>query len=169
MFLIAYIGGPLTVPLRALAGDQIGAMTRAKVLWNLGIALGAAFGVERLATSRSSGSSWSLSRSVGVASLVGLALAIAMIPSGIVWFEAVTAEDVLREVLAVSVVPALSAVCCGSDCPWPEFVAGLLSRPQAGALAGVVGFEMLSFMMPVHTFAEPDERLTATPAHAVVH
>ena len=165
--LIAYIGGPLTVPLRSLAGDQIGAMTRAKVLWNLGIALAAAFGVERLATSRSSGSSWSLSRSVGVAWLVGLALAIAMIPSGIVWFEAVIAEDVLREVLAVSVAPALSAAAVAAIV-LARIRGWLTVEATSWALAGVVGFEMLSFMMPVHTFAEPDERLTATPAHAVV-
>ncbi len=165
--LIAYIGGPLTVPLRVLAGDQIGSMARAKVLWNLGVALGAAFGVERLAASRCSGSSWSLSRSVGVASLVGLAMATAMIPFGTVWFEAVTAEGVLREVLAVSVVPVLSAIAVAVIVL--ARIRGLLTvEATSWALAGVVGFEMLSFMMPVHTFAEPDERLTTTPAHAVV-
>ena len=164
---IAYIGGPLTVPLRELGGSQFGAMARAKVLLNLGVALSAAFGVERLASSHWLGAPRSLKRNVAAASVLGTVLAIAFIPIGTVWYRAVTAEGVLRQVLAVSLVPAISAIAV------VVIVAartrGRLTAGATGwALVGVVGFEMLSFVMPVHTVTEHDQHLTATPAHAAV-
>ena len=165
--LIAYVGGPLTEPLRELTGSQFGAMARAKVLWNLGIALGAAFGVERLAADTWLGSSRSLRRSVAAASVLGVALVIAFVPFGAVWLDAATAEGVLRAVLAVSLVPALSAVAVAVIIL--ARIRGWLTANAAGwALVAIVGFEMLSFVMPVHTVAEREERLTATPAHSAV-
>ena len=162
--LIAYIGGPLTEPLRQVAGDLFGDMARAKVLWNLGIAVGAAFGVERLVGGTWSASSTSLKRGALVAALLGVVLAVAYLPFGAVWFDAVTDEGVLRQVLAVSIVPALSAIAVAVLVL--ARIRGWLTTSAVGwALVAIVGYEMLSFMMPVHTVTERDRQLTATPAH----
>ncbi|MCY4494244.1 MAG: YfhO family protein [Acidimicrobiaceae bacterium] len=165
--LIGFVGGPVSVPLRELAGSLFGALARAKVLWNLGVALVAAFGVERLAGRDRSGSSRSLGRSVVVASALGLVLVVAFVPFGADWFDEATSRGVLREVLAVSLVPAMAAIAVAVIVL--ARVRGWLTVGAAGwALVAVVGFEMLSFVMPVHTIAESDQRLTATPAHSVV-
>ena len=165
--LIAYVGGPLTAPLRTLTGSLFGAMARAKILLNLGIALSAAFGVESLVSSRWVGSARSLGHSVKMAAFFGLLLVIGFVPLGLIWFDKVQTEGVLREVLAVSVVPVLAAVAVAVLVL--ARMRGWLSNGAVGwALVAIVGFEMLSFVMPVHTIVERDQRLTATPAHFAV-
>lgn len=165
--LIAYVGGPLTLPLRNLTGSVFGSMARAKILLSLGIALSAAFGVERLVSSRWVGSARSLGHNVQVASFFGLLLAIGFVPFGMIWFDKVQTEGVLREVLAVSVVPALSAAAVAVLVL--ARMRGWLSNGAVGwALVAIVGFEMLSFVMPVHTIVKREQRLTATPAHLAV-
>lgn len=165
--LIAYVGGPLTEPLRALTGDRFGAMARAKVLWNLGVAVAAAFGVERLADSVRSSSSASLRRSARTAAILGIVSVAAFLPFGLDWFDAARTEGVLREVLALSLVPLLCAsavvvIVVARIRDW-------LTAAAAGwALVAIVSFEMLSFVMPVHTVVERDQRLQATPAHSAV-
>ncbi len=165
--LLGFVGGPITEPLRELAGDNFGAQTRAKLLLNLGVAVGAAFGIERLAVHKWSNRSDSLRNCVGIAALLGVLVAAALLPSGFVWWRAVNDEGVLREVLAASIVPALSALVVAAAIF--ARTRGQLTGPAVGwLLVAVVGYEMLSFMMPVHTVVERDERLTATPAHTAV-
>ncbi len=165
--LIAFVGGPLTVPLRELAGSQFGAMARAKVLWNLALAILAAFGVELLARRERPGTKRPLERTVALASALGLAVAVAFVPFVADWFDTARSEGVVREVAAASLVPLISAGAVAA------IVAARLKRwipvGAAGwALVGVVAVEMLRFVMPVHTVTERDQRLTATPAHSAV-
>jgi len=157
---IAYVGGPVGVLLGDLTGSQGGLMTRAKVLWSLGIALGAALGVQRLLEEPTP----RLRRDALVAAAVlGLAV-VALLPSVKNWLDAARAGGVVRETLAVSTVPALALVAT---------VALLVGRARGKLTAGLVGWgfvvvvavELLSFAMPVPTIVSRDERLASTPAH----
>ena len=165
--LVAYIGGPLSVPVRELTGGVSGAMTRAKILWNLGVALVAAFGVEQIVRQGSAPLRWSLRRGIGVSSALGVVSILAFLPYLGDWLEAAQSRNALRSVLSASVVPVLCAV---------AVAVVILARfrgwstPEAAgwAFVAIVGFELLSFAMPVHTTVEPAEQITATPAHAQV-
>ena len=165
--LIAYVGGPLSVPVRELTGTASGAMTRGKVLWNLGVALIAAFGVEQIVRETTGPSRWSLRRGIGVSIVAGAVLLLAFVPFLGDWLDAARSHDVVREVLAVSVVPALCAL--GVAVVILARLRGWLTSAAVGwAFVAIIGFELLSFAMPVPTIVEPSERITATPAHAEV-
>ncbi|MCQ3814119.1 MAG: YfhO family protein [Acidimicrobiia bacterium] len=165
--LVAYIGGPLSVPVRELTGAASGAMTRGKILWNLGVALVAAFGVEQIVRQSSVASRWSLRRGIVVSSAVGVVGILAFVPFLGDWLDAAQAHDVLRAVLSVSVVPALCALAV-TVLILARLRGWLTSAAVGWAFVAVVGFELLSFAMPVPTIVEPAEQLTATPAHAQV-
>ncbi len=165
--LIAYIGGPLSVPARELTGAASGAMTRGKILWNLGVALVAAFGVEQIVQQASAAQRWSLRRGIGVSSAVGVVAILAFLPFLGDWLDAAQSHDALRAVLSVSVVPALCALAVAVVIL--ARLRGWLIPAAAGwAFVAIVGFELLSFAMPVPTIVEEAEQITATPAHAEV-
>jgi hypothetical protein len=159
--LVAYVGGPLGVLLCDLTGSQGGVMTRAKVLFSLGVAFGAALGVEQLVSRRSL---TDLRRTVlwaGAAWAIGL---LALLPSLLDWFDAARAAGAFRDTLAVSALPAIAAASTVvlilvrlRDRVAPEML-GLLA-------AAVVTVELLAFAMPVPTTVSSAERLSATPAH----
>lgn len=165
--LIAYIGGPLSVPLRELTGPASGAMTRGKVLWNLGVALIAAFGVEQIVRRATGSERWSLRQGIGVSIAVGAVVFLVFLPFLGDWFDAARSNGVTREVLAVSVVPALCAL--GVAVVILARLRGWLKGVAVGwAFVAIIGFELLSFAMPVPTIVEPADQITATPAHAQV-
>ena len=165
--LIAYIGGPLSVPVRELTGAASGAMTRGKILWNLGVALVAAFGVEQIVQQTSAASRWSLRRGIGVSLAVGLVVLLAFLPFLSDWLDAAQSHGALRGVLSVSVVPALCALAVAVGIL--ARLRGWLTNTAVGwAFVGIIGFELLSFAMAVPTIVEPAEQITATPAHAQV-
>jgi hypothetical protein len=161
--LIAYLGGPIAVLLGDLTGSEGGLMTRAKVLWSIGICLGAALGVERLIDERTASARGDLLVTAAVL-FVGV---LGMLPSALDWLDAAQAAGILRETLAVSTVPALAVLAT---------VALVVTRVRGRVTAGLVGWamvvvvsvELLSFAMPVPTIVSREERLTATPAHDVV-
>jgi len=161
--LIAYVGGPLAVALGDLTGSQGGLMTRAKVLWSLGIALGAALGVERLLETPSHRTRRDTAAAAAVIALAGLAL----LPSAFDWLDAARAAGAFRTSLAVSTVPVIALTATVG-----LVVArgrGRVSAAMAGwGLIVVVGVELLSFAMPVPTIVSRDERLQSTPAHEEV-
>ncbi len=165
--LIAYIGGPLSVPVRELTGAAGGAMTRGKILWNLGVALVAAFGVEQIVRQSSAASRWSLRRGIAVSLVVGVVTILAFLPFLGDWLDAAQSHDVLRAVLSVSVVPALCALAVAVVIL--ARLRGWMNPAAVGwAFVAIVGFELLSFAMPVPTIVEEAEQITATPAHAEV-
>ncbi len=165
--LIAYIGGPLSVPVRELTGAASGAMTRGKILWNLGVALVAAFGVEQIVRQGSGPPRWSLQRGIAVSSAVGAVGILAFLPFLGDWLDAAQSHDALRAVLSVSVVPVLCALAVAVVIL--ARLRGWLIPAAAGwAFVAIVGFELLSFAMPVPTIVEEAEQVTATPAHAEV-
>ncbi|MEQ8840649.1 MAG: hypothetical protein RIB98_06685 [Acidimicrobiales bacterium] len=161
--LIAYVGGPVGVALGDLTGSQGGLMTRAKVLLSVGLALGAALGVDRILEQPGSATRRDVVATLAV--LGGATLVLA--PSILDWLDVARAGGVFREVLAVSTVPAIALVAT---------VALVVARIRGQATAAVVGWglvvvvgvEMLSFAMPVPTIVSAAERLTATPAHEEV-
>ena len=161
--LIAYVGGPVAVRLGDLTGSEGGLMTRAKVLWSLGIALGAALGVERLLDPRPT----TVRRDLAWTGAVVAGGVLVLVPSTLDWLDAARAAGVVREVVAVSTVPVLAALASIT-----LVVARVRGRVSAGivgwALVMVVGAELLSFAMPVPTIVSRDERLAATPAHEEV-
>ena len=165
--LIAYIGGPLSVPVRELTGAASGAMTRGKILWNLGVALVAAFGVEQIVQQTSAASRWSLRRGIGVSLAVGLVVLLAFLPFLGDWLDATQSHDALRGVLSVSVVPALCALAVAVVI-LARLRGWLTSTAVGWAFVAIIGFELLSFAMAVPTIVEPAEQITATPAHAEV-
>ncbi len=165
--LIAYIGGPLSVPLRELTGPASGAMTRGKVLWNLGIALIAAFGVEQIVRQATGSERWSLRRGIGVSIAAAAVVFIVFLPFLADWLDAARSRGLVREVAAASVVPVLCAL--GAAGVILARLRGWLSPAAAGwAFVAIVGFELLSFAMPVPTIVEESEQIKATPAHAQV-
>ena len=165
--LIAYIGGPLSVPVRELTGASSGAMTRGKVLWNLGVALVAAFGVEQIVRQSSAASRWSLRRGIDVSLVVGSVMLLAFLPFLGDWLDATQTHDALRAVLSVSVVPALCALAVAVVIL--ARIRGWLTSTAVGwVFVAIIGFELLSFAMAVPTIVEPAEQITATPAHAQV-
>ncbi len=162
--LIAYVGGPLGVALGDLTGPRGGLMTRAKVLWSLGIALGAGFGVERLVADAGSNERTTLRREVVIsAAILGVAATV-LVPSLWQWFDIARRDGVLRETVAASTAPILAfAATVGLVV---ARVRGRISGPAIGwSLVTVIGFELLSFTMPVPTIVDRAERLQATPAH----
>ena len=162
--LIAYIGGPLSVPLRELTGPASGAMTRGKVLWNLGIALIAAFGVEQIVRQAMGSDRWSLRRGIGVSIAAAAVVFIVFLPFLADWLDAARSRGLVREVAAASVVPALCAL--GVAVLILARLRCWLAGVAVGwALVAVIGFELLSFAMPVPTIVEPADQITATPAH----
>lgn len=162
--LIAYIGGPLSVPLRELTGPASGAMTRGKVLWNLGAALIAAFGVEQIVRQATGSERWSLRRGVGVSIAAAAVVVVAFLPFLADWLDAARSRGLVREVAAASVVPALCAL--GVAAMIVARLRGWLAGVAVGwAFVAVIGFELLSFAMPVPTIVEPADQITATPAH----
>jgi hypothetical protein len=158
--LIAYVGGPIAVALGDLTGSQGGLMTRAKVLWSIGIALGAALGVERLLESADREGRRDLLATAAVLGAATLVLA----PSALDWLDTARAAGVLRETLAVSATAALAAAATVGI-----VVARIRGRATAAAagwaLVAVVAVELLAFAMPVPTIVSRDERLASTPAH----
>ena len=165
--LIAYIGGPLSVPVRELTGSASGAMTRGKVLWNLGVALAAAFGTEHIVRETTAGSRWSLRRGIAVSTAVGSVLLLAFLPFVGDWWDAARSHNALRQVLALSVIPALCALAVAVVI-LARLRGWLTSTAVGWAFVAIIGFELLSFAMPVPTIVEPADRITATPAHAEV-
>ena len=165
--LIAYIGGPLSVPVRELTGAASGAMTRGKILWNLGVALVAAFGVEQIVQQTSVASRWSLRRGIGVSLAVGLVVLLAFFPFLGDWLDAAQSHDALRGVLSVSVVPALCALAVAVVI-LARLRGWLTSTAVGWAFVAIISFELLGFAMAVPTIVEPAEQITATPAHAEV-
>ncbi|MEZ5243835.1 MAG: YfhO family protein [Acidimicrobiales bacterium] len=157
---IAYLGGPVAVLFGDLTGSQGGLMTRAKVLWSIGVAFGAALGVERLLDDRQAGAGRDLV-ATGVVLVIG---SLVMVPSVLDWLDAARGAGVLRETLAVSTVPIVAALATVL-----LVVARVRGRASAGAagwaMVIVVGTELLSFAMPVPTIVSREERLVATPAH----
>ncbi|MCY3850964.1 MAG: YfhO family protein [Acidimicrobiaceae bacterium] len=165
--LIAYIGGPLSLPLRELTGPVSGAMTRGKVLWNLGVALIAAFGVEQIVRQATGSERWSFRRGIGVSTAAAAVVFIAFLPFLADWLDAARSRGLVREVAAASVVPALCAL--GVAVVILARLRGWLKGAAVGwAFVAVIGFELLSFAMPVPTIVEPADQITATPAHAEV-
>lgn len=157
---IAYVGGPVGVALGDLTGSQGGLMTRAKVLWSIGIAAAAALGTERLVTARGSG----LRRDVAWACAALGGLSLVLVPSILDWLDEARRLGVVRDTIAASTAPILAA---------SATVALVVARTRrristavvGGGLVVVVAFELLSFAMPVPTIADRDQRLSATPAH----
>jgi hypothetical protein len=161
--LVAYVGGPVAVALGDLTGSQGGLMTRAKVLWSIGIALGAALGVQRLIEEPPRDGRRDL---LGAGAVLALGTAM-LLPSAFDWLDAARSTGVFRETLAVSTVPVLAAMATVALVVARSF--RRLSGPMVGwAFVVVVGVEMLSFAMPVPTIVSREERLTATPAHGEV-
>ncbi|MDW3217943.1 MAG: hypothetical protein R8F63_04955 [Acidimicrobiales bacterium] len=160
--LVAYLGGPLAVALGDLTGSRGGLMTRAKVLIGVGMALGAAFGVDWLL-----GPQQDRRRVTRVAAVVaGLAL-LALAPSAKNWLDAARANGALRQTVAVSSTSILAAAATIGVVA--ARLRGRLGATAAGwGLVAIVGAELLTFAMPVPTTVSRSERLEATPAHTVV-
>ena len=124
--LIAYLGGPVAVRLGDLTGSEGGLMTRAKVLWSLGVALGAALGVERLLDPHPTTGR----RDVAWTGAVVAGGALVLVPSTLDWLDAARAAGVVREVVAVSTVPVLAALAS---------IALVVARVRGRVSAGLVG------------------------------
>ena len=162
--LIAYVGGPVGVALGNLAGPRGGLMTRAKVLWSIGVSLGAAFGVERLVADGDDGE---LRRELLLTASLGLFATVLFAPSILDWLDTARRLGVLRETVAVSTAPFLAGVATIGLVV--ARVRRSISGPMVGwGLAVVVICELLSFAMPVPTIVSRDERLGVTPAHDAV-
>ena len=165
--LVGYIGGPLTAPLRILGGDLVGSMARAKVFWHLGVALAAAFGVDHLVRETGAASRWSLRKGLAVSAALLFALLVAYTPFASVWLDTVSSHNSLRSVLAASVTPALCVLALAVVLT--ARLANKLPPNTVGWLiAAIVGYELLSFAMPLIATVERDERITATPAHGAL-
>lgn len=160
--LVGYVGGPVGVALGDLTGSEGGLMTRAKVLISIGMALGAAFGVEWLVEDRRDRRrEW---RALAV--VAGLALVV-MLPSLVNWFDTARGLGVFRRTIAVSAAPLLAAAAAGTVIV-ARLRGRLDGRRTAWSLAVVVTVEVLLFAMPVPTIVSRSERLAATPAHDLV-
>lgn len=165
--LVAFVGGPLGELTRHLTGAAGGLMTRAKVLGSLGLALGAALGVERLTRRKTDPHASSLRVDVAIASLVGLVLLAALAPSTAHWYAVARDNVLIEEIAAASINPLLAASAV------LVVIAARLRGWMTGVAAGwtlvaIVAVELLSFAMPVPTIVDSQERLDATPAHDVV-
>lgn len=160
--LIAYIGGPLGVALGDLTGSQGGLMTRAKVLISLGVALGAAFGVQWLAGDRTD-----RRRELWLTTAIGGVAVLVMVPSTLDWLDAARSVGAVRPSLAASSASGLGAVAVVALVV--ARVRGVIDSTRTGwAIVVVVAVELLAFAMPVPTIVSREERLAATPAHEVV-
>jgi hypothetical protein len=160
--LIAYVGGPLGVALGDLTGSQGGVMTRAKVLISLGVALGAALGVEWLCEDRADRRREL--RAIGAVGTLGM---LVMVPSMFEWVDAARAADAARPSIAASSASILALLAAlgmvGAR------LRGRLDADQLGAgFVVIVAVELLAFAMPVPTIVSRDERIAATPAHTLV-
>jgi Bacterial membrane protein YfhO len=162
--LIAYVGGPLGVLLGDLTGSRGGLMTRAKILWSIGIALGAGLGVDRLVVGDASTDGTTLRREVIITTATLCAALLVLAPSVWDWLDIVRRGGILRETVAASAAPIFAFVATASLIV--ARAAKRISAPAVGwSLVAVIGFELLSFAMPVPTIVDRDERLRATPAH----
>ncbi|MEM7140392.1 MAG: YfhO family protein [Actinomycetota bacterium] len=160
--LVAYVGGPIGVALGDLTGSQGGLMTRAKVLISVGIALGAALGVEWLSDDVRDRRRV-VRGTLGVVVLLGLA----MLPSILDWLDAARAAGTARSSIAASSA-SMIAFAAVVMIVVARFRGALDATRAAWGLVVVVAAELLAFAMPVPTIVSRDERLDPTPAHEFV-
>ena len=95
------------------------------------------------------------------------ALLVAYTPFASVWLDTVSSHNSLRSVLAASVTPALCVLALAVVLT-ARLANKLPPNTVAGLIAAIVGYELLSFAMPLIATVERDERITATPAHGAL-
>jgi hypothetical protein len=164
---IAYVGGPVSIGVQKLAGDQIGLATRAKVLVSLGVALLAGLGADVWSREWDDRDRREVVRALKRAAIVLSVAGLALVPSVMDWLDMARQAGASRQVVAHSIVPLIAGLAVLSIlvARWRRRLSG---PGTAWAIVGVVAFELLSFAMPVPTTAHRDQRLSETDAHRQV-
>ena len=106
--LIAYVGGPVSVAVQKLPGEQIGLATRAKVMISLAVALLAGLGADAWSRAWDDQQRREIGRTALRASLVAGVIALALVPSLLDWRDMARQAGTGRQVLAHAAVPAIA-------------------------------------------------------------
>ncbi|NCG24133.1 MAG: YfhO family protein [Actinobacteria bacterium] len=165
--LVAYVGGPVSVAIDSLVGDNRGAMTHARVLIAMGMAALAGLAVDRWTEVWNTGDRPAIRAALLWAAGFAAVVSFAMVPSAKTWFHELQAAGATKQVVAASTASLLAlGACLGVGfARWKRWI-----TPDAAGwvVLAAVTFELLLFAMPVPTIVGRHERLEATPAHQAV-